>query len=40
MIKQLTSFEALFLFKHEKATFGTENDVNLKLYTKKICHIG
>lgn len=40
MIKQLTSFKVLFLFKHENATFGTENDVNLKLYTKKICHIG
>lgn len=38
MIKQLTSFKVLFLFKHENATFGTENDVNLKLYTKNLSH--
>lgn len=38
MIKQLTSFKVLFLFKHVNATFGTENDVNLKLYTKNLSH--
>lgn len=39
MIKQLTSFEVLFLFKHENATFGTENDVNFKIiYEKNLSH--
>lgn len=39
MIKQLTSFKVLFLFKHENASFGTENDVNFKIiYEKNLSH--